>query len=420
MFIICSNCLIAGESLKDEAIVEFKKENYAKAIQLMRQAAEKDSSNAEIYYYLGFFNHYLANDSRPLEGYDYEMSEKIFGYLKKAVELQPKFGNARYFYGAECSVNAFRAMRDRNADELRRFYKKAFDIGAYPPWLLEYGRNLLGSCDSNAILFCGGNADFDVCSYLQLHEQKRTDLTLAPIGYIDRPWYVKFLKDGLPGAVRPMPIALTDNEIMDIHPYKWRAQTIEIKLSEDVRKRFSVDSAATLTIAPDLSSGRLHSKIKGEKAAQRTYLSPQKAVLLHILETNAWRRPVFISKNSNSYFFAGLGNNLREHTLALEVMPFETTPQTNIDAESMEKLLLDYENLKSMRSVFYYDIPRISPILTNYLSAAYDLAQHHVFNGNKEKAKEIIKIAKKYLAIGHIGKYETKILKAMEGLIQNK
>ena len=49
-------------------------------------------------------------------------------------------------------------MRERDLERLRHFYEKAFLKGAYPPWLLELGRNMLDGCDRDAILFAGGNS----------------------------------------------------------------------------------------------------------------------------------------------------------------------------------------------------------------------------------------------------------------------
>ena len=57
-----------------------------------------------------FSNHYRAYDSRPLTGYDFSYSEKVFHYLDQAIELKPNYGDAKYFYGAECSANAMKAV----------------------------------------------------------------------------------------------------------------------------------------------------------------------------------------------------------------------------------------------------------------------------------------------------------------------
>lgn len=84
-------------SFKEQALNEFKSEHYDTAIDLLEKALEISTEDAEIYYYLGFFNHYRAYDSRPLNGYDFSYSENIFEYLDKAIELNPNYGMPNIF-----------------------------------------------------------------------------------------------------------------------------------------------------------------------------------------------------------------------------------------------------------------------------------------------------------------------------------
>ena len=82
------------------------KEQYHAAIALLEKAVKKTPEDAEIWYYLGWFNHYLASDSRPLTGCDYlTHSQKVFEYLNEAIRLNPQYGDALYFYAAECGTN---------------------------------------------------------------------------------------------------------------------------------------------------------------------------------------------------------------------------------------------------------------------------------------------------------------------------
>ena len=55
--------------LKEQALEEFKNENYPKSIELLKKAEKETPDDPEVYYYLGYFCHYLAYDSRPLKGY---------------------------------------------------------------------------------------------------------------------------------------------------------------------------------------------------------------------------------------------------------------------------------------------------------------------------------------------------------------
>lgn len=395
-------------SLKEKALEEFKKEHYDEAINYLEQALKISPDDAEIYYYLGFFNHYRAYDSRPLNGYDYSYSEKIFEYLDKAIELNPDYGDAKYFYGAECSGNAFLSMQSYNLEKLQYYYKLAYDKGAYPDWLIELGKNILNYCDANAIFFTGGNADFDICSYLQLHQNYRTDITVIPIGNIDRPWYVKFLKHGLKGGVRAINLNLTESQIYDIHPFKWDTTSITIPVSKSTLDEYGVllNYKMNWTVVPDLSSERKHSKIEGEKVKNRTYLSPQRALLLQIVEDNYLNRPIYFSKFSNSFFFGGLEKFFKNCGLVFELTPIETK-NTEFENDFLKiEQLLHADNFNKYSNIKENDIPRISGIVFSYHRLFLTLAEHYDSSGNKEKLKNLKELYSKYLVIGFNDKYE--------------
>ena len=387
------------QGLKEQALESFRRERYDEAVALMERAAEADPTDAESWYYLGFFNHYRAYDSRPLKGYDLSYSERVFSYLDRALELDPSLGDARYFYGAECSANAFHAMRERDLERLRHFYEKAFLKGAYPPWLLELGRNMLDGCDRDAILFAGGNGDFDVCSYLQLHEGYRRDVSVLPVGYTDRPWYAGYLRDGLEGAQRPLALSLSDEQILEMRPFKWDTLEVRIPVSEALREEFSLPEDAVLawTVAPDFASERLNGKLNDEKARPRTYLSPQRAVMLQIVEDNYASRPIFFSRMGNPFIFAGLDRFFSHGGLVSRLLPFPTAGTAHeTDVPRLERLLRA-DRLKEVRSVATTDIPRISGCLFVYTEALARLAAYYRKAGRKEDLRALAGLYRRYL-----------------------
>ncbi len=404
------------KTLKVQALDEFKKEHYNEAISLLEKAVKETPNDPEIYYYLGWFNHYRAYDSQPLKGYDFAYSQKIFDYLDKAISLNPNYGDAKYFYGAECSGNAFVAMQNYDVEKLNYFYKKAYEKGAYPAWLIEFGKNFLNTCDKNAILFTAGNVDFDVCMYLQLHQNYRTDITIIPIGNIDRPWYVKFLKDGLDQGVRKVNIHLTDQQIMDIHPFKWDTTDVYIPVSKELKTAFKLDSKFQFkwTINPDLTSNRMHSKIESETAKKRTYLSPQRAILLQIVENNWSERPIYFSNFAESTYYGGLNSYFQDCGLTSRLIPVESkNVADSCDINKLETFLKP-ENLKGFPTVRTEDIPRISGVIKyGYNRSFIMLAQKYKETNQNEKLKKLIDIYKTTCAIGLDKEYGDEVLKAM-------
>jgi len=417
ILLLCGTIAFTQETPKEKALEEFKKEHYNEAIDLLEKALVETPYDAEIYYYLGWFNHYRAYDSRPLSGYDYSYSEKIFQYLDKALELNPDYGDAKYFYGAQCSANAFLAMQNHDIDKLKYYYRLAYNKGAYPDWLIEFGKNFLMNCDTNAILFTGGNADFDICSYLQLCENFRTDVTVVPIGNIDRPWYVQFLKNGLQDAVRNIKINLTDQQIMDIHPFKWDTADVFINISSDDKQEYNLpdDYRMQWTILPDLTSERMHSKTVSEKEKTRTYLSPQRAILLQIVEDNFAERPIFFSNFASPTFYGGLEEYFQNCGLVSKLIPVTTNNSTYSVNESKMENLIKPENLDYYKTVKRNDIPRISGmIMSGYSNAFFNLAEIYKKNNRKEELKSLINIYEGKMKIDFNTEYEMMIIQELK------
>ncbi|PIE85946.1 MAG: hypothetical protein CSA05_02980 [Bacteroidia bacterium] len=413
IFFLLNNILLAQEnSLKNRALEEFKNEHYAQAIALLEQAEKNKLQDAEIYYYLAWFKHYKAYDSRPLKGYDFAYSEQIFTYLDKAIALNPDYGDAKYFYGAECSGNAFLAMQNYEPEKLDYFYNLANEKGAYPNWLKEFGRNILSTCEKNAILFAAGNADFDVCTYLQLHENFRKDVTLIPIGNIDRPWYVQFLKRGLQEKVKKIDLSLTDSQIMDLHPFKWETTEITIPVSQSYKKRFNLSADVfQWEVSPDLLSYRMHAKIEGEKAKQRAYLSPQRAVLLQIIEDNFSKRPIFFSNFCSPTFYAGLRQYFQNCGLISLLTPVSTeNTDYQFDYAKIENLL-QAKNLSMFKTILREDIPRISMVV---ISAYYIAFLNLLDNKKHEERNELKYLFQEFLQIGYDKEYENEIAKEID------
>jgi hypothetical protein len=404
-------------SLKEQALEEFKKEHYNEAIALLEQSSKQNPEDAEIFYYLGWFNHYRAYDSRPLSGYDFSYSEQIFKYLDKALELKPNYGDAKYFYGAECSGNAFIAMQNYDAKKLKYFYKLANDKGAYPAWLKEFGRNFLNNCDANAILFTGGNVDFDVCLYLQLHEGVRTDVNLVPIGNIDRPWYVQFLKNGLKNAIKKVEINLTDQQIMDIHPFKWDTTTVSIKVSSTDRKQFGLSDDYLLQwqIGPDLFSERMHSKTESEKAKKRAYLSPQRAILLQIVESNFSQRPIYFSNFCSPTLVGGLNVYFQNCGLVSRLTPVLTKDtEFAFNYKKMEELVQE-QNVINFKTLTNNNMPRISGIVaTGYYTTLINLSDKYDKTNDKAGKIQLKQLFEKHLKIGYNAEFENEIQNELE------
>lgn len=382
-------------SLKEKALEQFKNEHYHEAIATLQEALKSSPNDAEIYYYIGFFKHYIGSDSRLYAGYTQEYSDEILEYLNKAIELNPDYGDARYFYGAECATRSFVGMQNRDLASMKYYMTKAYDKGAFPKWLIEFGKNILNSCEPNSILFTAGDGDFNVCHYLQVIENFRNDITIMPIGNLDRPWYIQYIKDGLDGATPKVNISLSNNQIMQIRPFKWKTTPIKIKISDKDKTLYNLptDFDMVWNVAPDYTSTRMHSKIEGEEEQPRTYLSPQRGMLLEIVENNTSQRPIYFTNFSIPTFYGGLENYFQDCGLVSKLVPVETkdTPYS-IDYTAYEKLFQD-KNFVDFYTIKPDIIPRIYKVAyMNYIFLSEALAQHYKKERNTKALKNLEKL----------------------------
>ncbi len=366
------------QTLKERAIAAFESANYPAAIELLEQARAASPEDAEIYYYLGYYTHYLCYDSVPLTGFGREKSDEVLRYLEKAVELDPHLGDAYYFLGAEYGARARDEMQRGSAEGAVAELGAGRQAGGYPDWMIEYGRNMLRSCGPNALLFTGGDADTNPVEYLQAVEGYRTDVTVIPLALLDRPWFVALLKTGMTGVLAPAPISWSDEQIASMHPYKWKKNVVRIPVPEDVaRVQGSGQTSVEWELSPDLG--------RGETLG---LLSAGRAVFADIVLTNRWERPIYFSLGCPPRAWEGLDANMQQCGIAYRLLPF--APATNGDAEATSALLLDEANFRLLPTLRDSDMPRVSGMLQNYRASFLSLAYQHVQQGEREQAKAVL------------------------------
>jgi tetratricopeptide (TPR) repeat protein len=414
---VCNLTFAQQISIKDQAIEQFKKENYSQAIGLMEKALVDNPNDAEIYYYLGFFNHYNAYDSRPLIGYDSSNSQKILNYLDKALVINPNYGDAKYLYLTECSAAAFKEYQNNNLSKVKFYFDKAFKKGAIPEWAIELGENILNSCEQDAILFTGGDFSLNICLFAQLHDNFRKDITIVPLALLDRPSFILALTNNENSKIiRGLKTGLTREQIMDMHPYKWDTLTISLNVPSSLLSKYSLSNGFKMdwVIEPDLTSNRIVSKIEGEDSRKRTYLSPTRAMLLNIIETNKWQRPIFFTNTFDLYFLAGLEKYFQNCGLVSRLTPLKTdNSKFKIDTTSLEKIVFNTK-LEKLKTIINNDQPRASGIIGLYGYSYYLLANYFSSNGQKDKIPEIINKYKQNIMIGFDPDYENEYLNSIE------
>jgi len=367
-----------GETLKEQAIARFKAQDYPGALEYLHRALIETPDDADVYYYLGYFTHYLSYDSVPLSGFGRQKSDEVLRYLQKAVELDPHYGNAYYFIGAEYGARARDEMQAGHADGVAEQFRLGRQAGGYPDWLIEAGRNTLRSCDRDAILFVGGDADTNPVQYLQYVEGYRTDVTVITVALLDRPWFVALLKRGEDGVAGPAPISWSDKQITSMHPYKWKTNTVHIPVCEGARQEYGIEhDVVEWELAPNLGRGE-----------DLELLSPGRAVFADIVVTNQWERPIYFSMGCSPSVWDGLKKHVQLCGFVQRLLPFE--PPSGVDAKATRALLLEESNFRQVPTLRDSDMPRASMMLQNYRSSFLTLTYHYIQSGEADSAKEVL------------------------------
>lgn len=379
------NVLGQVSDYKQKGLDEGKNRNFPLAISYLKQALEKNPNDPEIYFYLGRYSHYIVYDSRPFPGKGDEWSKnEVIKNLEKAIELKPDYGYAYYFLGAEYGARALEALKKGDVQQFKNELINGKKSGGYPDWMLDYGRNLLKSCEKNAILFLFGDLQVNAVFYIQMVEEYRKDVLPIPPFLLARPWYALLLKEGVPGVWDKAPISWTEVHISDMHPYQWRNQIVEIPVSDSYMKIYNIptqNNTMKWELKPDIG---------------KYSLDAGTALLLNIIETNEWTRTIYFSSGSSEY---GLIDYFQITGIANKLLPFKTiNTEFRYDLSSTEKVLLNPSSYKNFQDLAIHDLSYATDFFPyNYRKLLLDLAQYYFSKGNSQKALSIIEKMEKFM-----------------------
>ncbi|MCK4980682.1 MAG: hypothetical protein KAS62_09810, partial [Candidatus Delongbacteria bacterium] len=252
--------------------------------------------------------------------------------------------------------------------------------GNYVAW--DYSKNILESCEENAILFTNGDNDTFPVWYLQEVEGIRTDVIVVNLSLLNTAWYIKQMKMKIPEFIQ-----YTDDEITFRFDQKnmtqegfmrryWpKAKKLQLP-TKDRKSQIEWEMKPTMSV-----------KVDGNPEG---FLRIQDQMVLEMIARNAiknWERPMYFAVTVGGSNFIGLDKYLRMDGLCFRVVDYPA--DKGIDPEALYERVLkryvsNYRNLD--RKDIHYD-NNITRLLQNYRSAFLQLAIYYEENRNPSDTK---------------------------------
>ena len=291
---------------------------------------------------------------------------------------------------------------------------------------VDSAKNLLNSLQPNAILFTNGDNDTFPLWYAQEVEGVRTDVRVAVLSYLNTDWYIDQMKRPSYKSA-PLPISMDHSVYQqgtnDYLPYvenpsvkdvdlKQFMQLVEQNspllqvqtqsgrplLSFPTRKFYlPIDTVAVEKLGVVLPERRNQVVGRMEWDMGRGAIEKKNLVILDMLATNNWQRPIYFSSTVNSQDFMNLQPYFQLEGMAYRVLPIKDpgfNPQSGQEGYVAKDLMFDimmkrfaYRNLD--RADIFYDENNLR-FPANYRDKFYRLAQAYVEAGDNAKAKEVM------------------------------
>jgi hypothetical protein len=234
----------------------------------------------------------------------------------------------------------------------------------------DFASNYLNSCEPNAILFTNGDNDTFPLWYAQEVEGIRTDVRVINLSYLSTDWYISQQKkrayDGL-----PVPFSFNYNQFMpgkrDIvyiqdkfNKHVELKKLVEFIGSDDPRTKdqrydnadilpsnkikITIDSALVLKkgIISEKEANKMVKQI--EWKIPQNYLRKNHLMVLDLLATNNWERPIYFAITVGMSGYYNLQDYFRLDGMAYKFVPIKTHIEGSYQFGSINTDVL-YDNL---------------------------------------------------------------------------
>jgi len=283
----------------------------------------------------------------------------------------------------------------------------------------DFGANYLNSCDANAIIFSNGDNDTFPLWYNQEVEGVRTDVRVCNLSYIQTDWYIDQMKRGAYKSA-PLPISFDRKDyITGTNEYVQVQNILKEPIDVDLAYNFIKnpdkstklqDSSAYLptdqiyiSVNPDsvIAAGALPESRRDEIIPKITFnysnkngMSKGDMIVIDILNSNKWKRPVYFASTVGSSLYLGLDKNGQFVTtgMAYQVLPINTTkkPATSVDVEKTYDNLMTNFKYGNVADPKVYSDETVRRMVSSHRIVFLSLVDVLLANGDSVRAHNIL------------------------------
>jgi hypothetical protein len=289
----------------------------------------------------------------------------------------------------------------------------------------DFAYNYLNSCDKNAILFTNGDNDTFPLWYAQEVEGIRTDVRVMNLSYLGADWYIRQMQrkaydsDPVPFSLTPDKYRTGNRDIVyvidRIKGYTNLKEVIDFVASDDPRtkqlpeyttekidfiptRRFyiPVDSVKVIqngTVAQKYAS-KVTSRMQWEFEPSRNYITKNHLMILDLLATNQWERPVYYAITVSEDNYLNLDSYFQMEGLAYRIVPFASTGDMfgrgTINTEIMYENMVNKFKWGGVDNQNVYLDENVLRMLSNFRSTFARLGLELIRENKPDSARKVL------------------------------
>ncbi|KAA3620450.1 MAG: hypothetical protein DWQ05_00480 [Calditrichaeota bacterium] len=365
--------------IKNQALSALENNDYRQAVTLLEKALQSAPEDAELHYFLGqAYRQMQFADGGHINKLNLKLGEKASAHFRKTIALSPNYEGQTFVVGPYSKIQSIWGatgmayVESGDIDNAVIAFKRGRDEGGFYPAIMEYNKNIMASCEPNAILFTNGDNDTYPMWYLQLVDSYRRDITVVNLSLLNVPWYIKQLKNTYPFGTNPLAIEFDDEKIENLKAQKWATQTVEIAAQP------GNENPVHWSLAPTIAD-------KGVRV--------QDLMVMHILKANNWQRPVYFSAT-----VAEINKiNLNDY-LSYEGLVFRFSDRMQEPAqEKLQKNCFDVYTYTGVEDKHFQYVKELHSMFGNYRSGFLSLADHYSATGRSAEVTKTLDFMNKKL-----------------------